>query len=116
MMIKKVNITYFIKNKKITIEDVNIGDIVFVKVKSPLNYGIREVPYYGKIMKKTNCYFEILEYYGGFDLDNWKTEQIKLKENNKEKYTKKWAKKSILEMYSIKTEEKVEIRKFGSSI
>lgn len=109
---KEVGITYFKKEYKTTIDDVNVGDIIFIKVKSPLNYGISEIPFYGKLVKKTKYYFDILEYYGQFDIDNWHTEQINLKENNPKKYTKRWAKKSIIEIYNVSTEEKTEIKEF----
>lgn len=107
---KEIETTYFKKVNKTTIDDVNVGNIIFIKVKSPLNYGIREIPYYGRLVKKTKYYFDILEYYGQFDIDNWHTEQIKIKEKNPEQYTKRWAKKSIKEIYNVITEEKTEIK------
>lgn len=112
---KKVNITYFSKIKESNIEDIAEGNTIFIKVKSPLNYGVREWFYYGRLIKKTNNFFDILEYFGNTNIDNWETEQIKMKENNPKKYTKRWAKKSIIEIYLVNTVEKIEIKEFETN-
>ena len=49
---KKVKITYFEKTKKVDISNINDNSIVYLKVKSPLSYGIIELGYYGKILHK----------------------------------------------------------------
>ena len=110
---KEVNVTYFEKQKKITIDEVTEGEVIYLKVHSPLNYGIRECSYYGKLIKKTNLFFDILEYNTG--LDNLNTEQIRNYEKNQKKYTKRWAKKSIIEIYLVKTKEKKELREYETN-
>lgn len=104
---KEVNITYFKKVKKAVINEVNEGEIIYLKVRSPLNYGIRDWDYYGKLIKKTNLYFDILVYTTG--LDNWNTKEIKRYERNQKQYTKRWAKKSVIEVYLVQTQEKKEL-------
>ena len=105
---KIVNVTYFIKEKEIDIDD-SINKIVYLEVDSPLNYGMRTWKYYGRIVKVTKCYFEILEYCTA-QVDNWNTEQILIKE--KKHSSKKWAKKSIQKLYEVKTEEKIEEKEY----
>ena len=53
---KEVNVTYFEKQKKITIDEVTEGEVIYLKVHSPFKYGIREWCYYGKLIKKTNLF------------------------------------------------------------
>ena len=101
---KKINITYFTKDEEINIDNA-INKIVFLKVNSPLNYGIRTWEYYGRIVKVTNCYFEIIEYCDG-KTDYWYTDEINKKEHRNT--TRKWAKKSIQKLYNVKTETKLE--------
>lgn len=107
---KEVNITYFKKVKKAVINEVNEGEIIYLKVRSPLNYGIRDWDYYGKLIKKTNLYFDILVYTTG--LDNWNTKEIKRYERNQKQYTKRWAKKSVIEVYLVQTQEKKELLEY----
>ena len=107
---KEVNITYFRKVKKAVINEVNEGEIIYLKVRSPLNYGIRDWDYYGKLIKKTNLYFDILVYTTG--LDNWNTKEIKRYERNQKQYTKRWAKKSVIEVYLVQTQEKKELLEY----
>lgn len=104
---KEEDMTYFKKTKKTTIDEVSEGEIVYLKVRSPLKYGLREWNYYGKITKKTNQYFYILEYTTGSE--SWYTEDIKRYEENPNPGTKKWAKKSIIEIYKVKCQEKKEL-------
>ena len=105
---KKINITYFTKDKEINIDNA-INKVVFLEVNSPLNYGLKTWEYYGRIVKVTKCYFEIIEYCDG-NTGYWYTDEINKKENKKN--TKKWAKKSIQKIYDVKTEIKLEEHEF----
>lgn len=89
---KDVNVTYFTKIKKIDIDELKDNSLIYLKVKSPLNYGIKYWAFYGKLLKRTNKFFDILQYCDD-TTDSWNTEQILLKEKNKIKFTKRWAKK-----------------------
>lgn len=99
--IKNVNITYFTKLKEIDIKDA-YNKIVYLEVNSPLSYGLKIWNYYGRIVKITNCYFEILEYCTA-NFDYWYTDQISKKEKNR--ITKKWAKKSIVKLLEVSSKE-----------
>ena len=113
---KECNITYFKKIKELSIDEVNEGDIVYLKVNSPLNYGIRELEYWGKIIKKTNCFFWITEYgTATWRIDHQDTDIVKKHDENVEKYTKKWEKKSICELWIASTEQKIETRIYECS-
>ena len=101
---KTVNMTYFIKQDRINIDD-SINKIVYLEVDSPLNYGIRTWTYYGRIINITKCYFEIIAYCDG-TLNSWRTDQIEIKE--KKNIKKKWHKKSIQRLIEVKTEERQE--------
>ena len=101
--IKEVNITYFMKENKINIDEA-LNEIVYLEVNSPLNYGIKSVDFYGRVVKVNDFYFEFLPYCRAL-IHEWNTEQIKLIE---ERYkTKRWAKKSIQNLYKVRTIEKV---------
>lgn len=106
---KKVSLTYFKKLKEISIED-SINKIVYLEVNSPLNYGLKTVSYYGRIVNVTKFYFYIIEYCTA-DIDNCSTQQILKKENSKR--VKKWAKKSIKKLIEISTEEKEEFVEYS---
>lgn len=108
---KKVKITYFEKTKKVDISNINDNSIVYLKVKSPLSYGIRELGYYGKILHKTQKYFDILEYCIA-ETNYWYSDEILKRENQVKKYTKRWAKKSVKEIYLVSTHVKEEIKEF----
>ena len=99
--IKNKSITYFDKVEEINI-NYSLNKIVYLKVKSPLKYGIKSLEYYGRVTKVTKCYFEIIEYCDG-SLNYWYTNEINKKEQTM--LTKKWAKKSIELLYEIKTSE-----------
>ena len=75
---KKINITHFAKDEEINIDDAT-NRIVYLEVNSPLNYGLRTWEYYGRIVKVTKCYFEIIEYCDG-NTDYWYTDEITKKE------------------------------------
>ena len=98
----------FNKEKEIDIND-SLNKIVYLEVDSPLNYGMRTWEFYGRIVKVTKCYFEIINYCTA-DVDNWNTEQILIKEQ--EQTSKKWAKKSIRKLYEVKTEERTEEKEY----
>ena len=106
---KKVSLTYFKKIKEISIEN-SINKIVYLEVNSPLNYGVKTFSYFGKIVKVTKCYFDILEYCTA-DIDNCSTQQILMKENNKR--VKKWSKKSIRKLIEVSTDEKEEFVEYS---
>ena len=58
-MIKRVveeEYTYFEKQGIVDVEDVPPGEIVYLKVQSPLKSGNREWEYYGKIVKTSPNY------------------------------------------------------------
>lgn len=67
--------------------------------------------YYGKILHKTQNYFDILEYCTG-EMNYWYADEILNKEKEIKKHTKRWAKKSIKELYLVSTYTKEEIREF----
>lgn len=112
---KETLLTYFTKDKKITIDEISIGDMVIIEVNSPLNYGIRTWSYFGQIAKITKCYFEIIEYSSSPELGYWYTSSIHKCKNNPSKYTKKWAKKSLISLYKVACFEKTEILKTYSN-
>lgn len=99
--LKNTSITYFAKVKEIDINN-SLNKTVYLKVKSPLNYGIKSWEYYGRITKVTKCYFEIIEYCDG-NLKYWYTDEI-IKHEQKQ-LSKKWAKKSIELLCEVQTSE-----------
>ena len=40
--VRLVNHTYFLKDIQQRIDDIKVGDIVFIKIRSPLHYGNKE--------------------------------------------------------------------------
>ena len=75
---KEVDVTYFKKIKRVSIEDVPVGSLVYLKVDSHSKTTIRELEYYGRILKITPCFFVFLGYFKSLcRLDNWNTEEIK---------------------------------------
>ena len=108
--VRLVNHTYFQKAIQKSIDDIKIGDLVFIKIRSPLHYGNRELIYYGRIAKITKCFFWITEY----AMANWTTStycnssSIAKYDANPEHYTKQWAKSRLLEIWSATSKEKVE--------
>lgn len=111
---KEESITYFEKVKPVSIDDIVVNDIVYLKIESPLKYGIRELKFYGKIIKITKEYFYIIPYCNAVTND-WKTSQIEMLEKNIKKYTKQWSKKRILELYLVNTKVKNEIREYKTN-
>lgn len=67
--------------------------------------------YYGKILHKTQKYFDILEYCIA-ETNYWYSDEILKRENQVKKYTKRWAKKSVKEIYLVSTHVKEEIKEF----
>ena len=111
--IKQEEMTYFIKMNQISIEDESLGTVVYLKIKTNSKTTIREVECYGKITKLTKSYFEVLVYFNSIcRLDNWKTSDINKKENSPDKYIIKRAKKSIVEIWTVKTEQKIEMKEY----
>ena len=104
---KEKDMTYFKKTKKTTIDEVNEGDVIYLKVRNPSKSTIRHVEYYGKLMKKNNIYFDILEYTDGED--NLETEVIERWDKTPKQCTKTRAKKSIVEIYQVKCQRKKEL-------
>ena len=113
--IKDVDVTFFKKVEEVSVDDVNPGDIVYVKVKSRLNYGIREWEYYGRIVKKTNCYIWFVEYCNAYKNDNWNTESIEQREQS-EKCIGKWSKNSVLELWKVTTEKKIVTKEYLGNV
>lgn len=111
---KNVIVTYFKKLKKVNIDEINENSLVYLKINSPLNYGVRNYSFYGKILKKTDDFFYILLYCDAIT-DNWNTKQILLKENNKNRFTKRWSKKRIIELYLVDYYEKTVKKEFYTS-
>ena len=108
-----MEVTYFKKTKKVSINDICVDSLVYLKVKSHSNTTIRETEFYGKIIKITPSYFEFLGYCeAGYLLDNCKTEIIHRRDGNPARYSKKWAKKSIIELWIVEANEKNEAREF----
>ena len=104
------NHTYFVKDIQKNINDVNVGDIVFIKIRSPLHYGNKEWTFYGKIQKMTAKYFWITEYVEA----SWgtaiycDTDTIVNHDAKFERYTKQWAKTRLIEIWSARTMQKVD--------
>lgn len=106
--------TYFNKIKEVNIDEVKEGDLVYLEVKSPLQYGTYSWTFYGKITKKTKCYFYILEYCNGL-IDYCRTEQITKKESSAKPPTKQWAKKNIIKLFLVNSIEKIETRQYETN-
>ena len=104
---KEVNKTYLKKIKKTVIDEVNEGEVIYLKIRNPNKSTIRHLEYYGKLIKKTKDYFYILEY--TYCSDSCDTEEIKRLELNPKPYTKRRSKKIIVEVYLVKTQEKKEL-------
>ena len=47
--------TVFRKVMKTSIDAVRPGDVVYIKMRNPQHFGIRELEYYGRITKITSC-------------------------------------------------------------
>ena len=105
---KEVGITYFSKLQEINIDKIEDNSIVYLKIDSPLNYGIREWDYYGKILHKTRNYFDFLEYCTG-SLNYWYSSEILKKENSYNIHIKRWSKNRIKELYLVSTNTRKEI-------
>ena len=105
-----VSHTYFRKEVRKTINDVKVGDLIFIKIRSPLHYGNREWIFYGKIAKITKCFFWITEYAEAWwTSDTYcDTEAIARRDANAEYYTKQWAKDRLLEIWSATAKERVD--------
>lgn len=118
---KEVDTTFFYKREKTTIEDVAPGDIVCIKVQSPLNYGIRELDYFGRIHKVTKCYFWIIEYLGPAlefafcPINDCSTSQVKRHDENPDIFAKKWAKSSLIDIWKADLESRVVTKIYGTT-
>lgn len=93
--------TYFTKKELIDI-DTALNKIVYLEVNNPLKYGLKTCTYYGRIVKITKEYFEIIEYCN-HDLGYWYTKQIQKHEENH--LAKKWKKTSIQKLYEVETNQ-----------
>ena len=106
---KTESITYFIKQERISIETVKVGDLVYLSVRSPQHYGLRHWNYWGKITKVTAHYFSIIEYCEATCIGPNNCTSTKIIEMDLHpEYSKRWAKNSILELYKATTSEKIE--------
>jgi hypothetical protein len=111
--LKEVEMTYFSKIEKTSIEDVPIGALIFLKIKTNFKTTIKEAEYYGKIIDRSKFYFTFLCYFPSiWRLDNWKTKEILKREEDPNKYTERKAKKSIIEIWIAKSEQRKEIREY----
>ena len=108
--VRLVNHTYFIKDTQRSIDDVNVGDIVFIKIRSPLHYGNREWIFYGRIQKITANFFWITEYVeASWVSDTYcDTDTIINHDAKFEHYTKQWAKSRLIEIWSARTKQRVD--------
>lgn len=108
--VRLVNHTYFTKDTQKRINDVNVGDIVFIKIRSPLHYGNREWIFYGKIQKITAKFFWITEYVeASWVSDTYcDTDTIVNHDAKFESYTKQWAKSRLIEIWSARTKQRVD--------
>jgi hypothetical protein len=108
--IRLVEHTYFKKDTQKTIDDFEVGDVVFIKIRSPLHYGNREWIFYGKITKITKCFFWITQYAeASWMSDTYcETETIARRDANAEYYAKQWAKDRLLEIWSVTTKQRVD--------
>lgn len=100
----EANKVYFRKVRKTKIDDVSEGEIIHIQVRSPLKYGNKVLNYYGKLVKKTKYYFDILNYYINIPfkgLASCTTADIEICEKNQKRYVKRWAKKSVIEVYLV---------------
>ena len=114
--IKVVNCTFFNRLRSISINDIKEGDIVYIKVKSPLNYGVSEWEYYGRIIKITKCYFQILHYFeASMGINECRTESISKIEADPSGHIKKWAKKSIVEICTLETVQEEILKEYYSN-
>ena len=114
---KLVSKTYFKKGIKVSIDDVKEGDLVYISIKSPLNYGIRTWQYWGMITRITPCYFYIVEYCEAhhFGPNDWYTDSIERMNQNIKHFAKRWAKNSIVELYTATSEVKEELIEYHSN-
>lgn len=108
--VRLVNHTYFIKDVQKSIDDVNIGDIVFIKIHSPRHYGNRELTFYGRIQKITEYFFWITEYVeASWTFDTYcNTDTIANHDAIFERYTKQWAKSRLIEIWSVRTKQRID--------
>lgn len=100
---KKTSKTIFSKTCPTNIDSIKPGDIVYIKVNNPLRYGVRELEYYGRISKITDCYFWIAEYCNGYSLFgsecSCSTASCKRIDSMPE-YRRKWRKTSLIEIWN----------------
>ena len=97
--------TVFRKVMKTNIDAVKPGDVVYIKMRNPQHYGLRELEYYGRITKITACYFWIAEYcdghaFGGGDCSctTSQREKIDTIPEYRNRCTRKWSKESLIEI------------------
>lgn len=110
---KEVSVTYFEKIKEVYIDEINVGDIVYLKFILPTNRGRGEGEMYGKITKITKCYFWILPYCDArFKVNHQFTSSIEFRNENQEKDAKKLSQERIRELWIASVEERIEIREF----
>lgn len=113
---KEVDVTRFHKTEKVEIDDVLLGDIVYVKVKNPTKCTIHTLEYFGRITKVTKCFFWILEYCEYTWSDNsCRTDQIQKREDSKNRATKQWHKNSLIEIWKVNATRQIETHRYGRS-
>ena len=97
--------TIFRKLIATDINSVRPGDVVYIKMWNPKHYGIRELEFYGRIIKITKCYFWIAEYcdghaFGGGDCGCTTDHRTKVDSIPEftDRCTRKWHKNSLIEI------------------
>ena len=108
---KFVNRRYFYDIKPISIEEAQTGDIVWVRVYSRQN-SVRELTCYGRLLKKTKHFFDVLYYFpadifAGSKTNSALVETIERYEAERRPIVR-WAKKSILELVLSSTLDRME--------
>lgn len=101
---------YFTDVRKISIDEANVGDIVFVRVYSRQN-SMRELTCYGRLMKKTEHCFDVLYYYpadGSKPISYYADSIERIEARRSKKDIARWYKKSIIDLYLATTEDKTE--------
>lgn len=97
----------FKKETIVSIENINIGDYFYVKIRNPLSYGNTYLEYFAKLISKTDKFFTAFYYEDGMLFnsawsDGIRIDQIPLKE----KYAKKFSKERIREVREVSVEIK----------
>ena len=105
-----INRRYFHDIKPIDIEEAQIGDIIWVRVYNRQN-SVRELTCYGRLLKKTKHFFDVLYYFPADVFAGSKTNSAlveTIERYEADRRVVRWAKKSILELVLASTEDRIE--------